>query len=122
MANEIQITFAMQVRNGSFKAAITPGTIAITQTNIGRGGYTQKIGTSEEVVSFGDVATNGYMVLQNLDTTHYVTYGPESLGAMVVMGKLKPGELAVLRVAPTVVMRAKADTAQVILDVSLFED
>ena len=122
MANEIQITLGVQVRNGSFLDQFNPGLLQVDQAAIGRGGSVQSIGTSEEVVVFGDVATNGYMVLRNLDAAHYVLYGPEATGAMVTMGKLKPGEIAILRVAPTVVMRAKADTAAVLLDVRLYND
>lgn len=122
MANEITISLATQVVNGFFRDMFQPGTIQVDQAAIGKGGYVQTIGTTEEAVSFGDVTTNGYMILRNLDTDNYVTYGPESAGAMVVFGKLKAGEIAILRVAPTVVMRAKADTAPVQLDVRIFED
>ena len=122
MANEIILGFTAQIVNGAFRDSFQPGQLQVDQANIGRGGYTQSVGTSEEVVDFGDISTNGYMILRNLDDTNYVLYGPESAGAMVVLGKLKPGEVAILRVAPTVVMRAKADTAAVLLDVRLYED
>lgn len=123
MANEIILTVAAQVVNGSFRDTFQPGQLQIDQAAIGRGGYTQLIGyAAEEVVDFGDVSTNGLLILRNLDDTNYVTYGPEDSGAMVVFGKLKPGEVAILRVAPTVVMRAQADTADVLLDVRLYED
>ena len=121
MASEIQISISARVANGAFNDQFTDQAI-VDQAAIGKGGYVQSIGTSEEVVVFGDVVTNGYCILKNLDTTHYVTYGPENSGAMVVIGKLKPGEIAVLRIAPTVVLRAKADTAAVKLDVRLYED
>lgn len=122
MASEIRINCAMQVANGAFKDQFSPNGLTVDQAAIGRGGYCQKIGTSEEVVSFGDITTAGYCILQNLDALHYITYGPELTGAMVVLGKLKPGEYAILRIAPTVVMRAKADTAEVLLDVRLYSD
>lgn len=122
MAGTIGLTITNTVKNGTFNDTFKFSGVDITQNNPGQGGYTQLIGTTEEVVNFGDITTEGYMTLQNIDPTNYVTYGPESAGAMVVMGKLKPGEPAVFRVAPGVVMRAKADTAAILLDVRLNED
>lgn len=122
MANEISLNVVMQIVNGSYRDMFSPGQISISQAAIGRGGYVQLIGTSETWVNFGDVVTNGYCILQNLDATHYVTYGPEIGSVMVTFGKLNPGEIAVLRIAPTVIMWAKADTAAVKLDVRLYED
>jgi hypothetical protein len=122
VANEIQLNISMVVANGTFRDTFVPGPIAVTQSAIGRGGYVQSIGTSEEVIDFGDVVTNGYAILRNLDTTNYVDYGPESSGALVLMGRLKAGEVAILRVSPGVVMRAIAHTAAVKLDVRLYED
>lgn len=122
MAGTIAPTFSATTLNGTFRDSIIESGVSVVQTAIGRGGYVQTIGTTEEVVDFGDVTTEGYLYLKNVDPTNYVTYGPEDTGSMVVMGKLKPGEFAWFRVAPTVVMRAQADTADVQLDVRLYED
>jgi len=122
MANEIQASFSLRVANGSFIDRFDPPPAIITQAALGRGGYVQTIGITEEVVNFGDIVTNGWCVLMNLDTTHYVTYGPEDGGAMVTFGKLEPGEYAWFRVAPSVVIRALADYAPVQLDVRIFND
>ena len=122
MANEITLSIAMQVVNGNYRDLLQPGQLRIDQATIGRGGHVQTIGTSEEVIDLGDVVTNGYAALRNLDEDNYVTYGPENAGAMVIFGKLKAGEPAVLRIAPTVVIRAQANTAPVKLDVRVYED
>lgn len=122
MDNAIQIVLVVNVANGAFRDMFSPGQINVDQAAVGRGGYVQSIGTSEEIVQFGDVVTAGYLVLRNLDETNWVEYGPESGGAMVSFGKLKPGEVAVLRLKPGVVMRAKADSGAVKLDVRLYED
>lgn len=126
MANEIILSVGLQVKNGSFLDSYQPGLLQIDQTSVGRGGYVQNVGASEEVIDFGDVVTNGYALLRNLSDTNYVTFGPESGGAMVVFGKLKAGEMAIFRVAPTVVMRAQAENSSVadhvLLDVRLYED
>lgn len=51
------------------------GAISITQSGEGGGGPgVVNIGTTEETLSFGDIAP-GTVVLQNLDSTNYVEYG-----------------------------------------------
>lgn len=108
MANEITMNVALQVRNGKFVDLFNPGQIQINQAAIGQGGPgVQIVGDTNEAVNFGDISTNGIMVLQNLDTNSYVLYGPASGNSMVTFGKLKPGEVAIMRVAPTVTMRAQ---------------
>jgi hypothetical protein len=120
--NEIQATFSLRVANGSFVDQCSPPMALIDQAAIGRGGYVQTISTDETVVNFGDIVTNGWCLLQNLDAVNYVTYGPELAGAMVPFGKLEPGEWAWLRIAPSVVMRAQADYAPLQLDVRIYND
>lgn len=130
MADEISISVFLRVSNGSHVEEFAPGNISVDQAAIGKGGYVQSIGTAEEVVDFGDIVdgTEGYMVLRNLDTYHYINYGPESSGAMVVFGVLKPGEVALIRVSPGVIMRAQAiagDTSPAhasLLDVRIYSD
>ena len=72
-------------------------------------------------MSTGDVSTLGWLVLQNLDTTNYVTYGPDSTG-MVDFGRIEAGEIAVLRLEPGITIKAQANTAAVDLLVKVFED
>lgn len=122
MAGTIRPTFSATVINDPFRDSIIESGVTVAQANIGKGGSVQIIGTAEEVVNFGDIVTEGYIYLKNVDATNYVTWGPEDTGALVVIGKLKPGEFAWFRVAPGVVMRAQADTADVKLDVRLYED
>jgi len=128
MANEIAIQLSVRVQNGSFLDQFTPGQVLVDQASIGRGGYTQSIGTSEGVVNFGDITTAGWLALRNLDDTFSIQYGPTLDGAMVVFGRLRAGEVALLRLEPGIVMRAKAvaeDTATPdasLLDVRLYED
>jgi hypothetical protein len=122
MADEIKIRFSATVENGNHKDSIQPGTISIDQSNPGRAGHVQSVGTSEEVVDFGDVTTEGVLFLRNADSTNYVDFGPESAGSMVALGRLEAGEIAFLRMKPAVVLRAQANTAAVLLDVRLYED
>jgi hypothetical protein len=124
MANEINLNFILQVNNAAFRDAFAPLPMSLTQTNVGVAGGVQSIPITDTLVAgLTGLTANGYAVLQNLDTTHYVLWGPDNgSGAMVVLGKLKPGECAVVRIAPTVVLRAQADTAAVKLLVRVWED
>lgn len=122
MSDEISLLISMSVVNGNFRSEFKPPLVKIDQAASGRGGYTQIIGTSEEVVNLGDIVTEGWLFLLNTDGTNFVTYGPEDTGAMVLFGKIEPGEPAAMRIAPGVVLRAKADTSDVKLDVLLLED
>ena len=116
MADEI-FRFSLLVLNGNFRDQVNPGQITVDQSVQGRGGYAQEIGTAEEPLDFGDVAigtinTEGYLFLQNLDVTNYITYGPQvGTGSMEAMGKLKPGEIAWLRLEPGTVVMAQANVA-----------
>jgi len=65
----------------------------ITDTLSGEGGGQPgvvSVGTSEETLSFGDI-TPGRIILQNLDSTNYVEYGPAT-GSYI--GRLLPGATA----------------------------
>ena len=122
MANEITLKFSLQVENGFLKQSVNIGQLQVDQAAAGMAGGAQEIGTSEEVVDFGDVSTEGLLFLRNLDDTNYIEFGPEDTGAMVAVGKLEPGEFAFFRVKPSVVLRAQADAAACLLQVLLLED
>lgn len=110
MANEIRTNLTVNVSNGSFKDNFQPGTIQMNQSTAAGGNPgTVAIGTSEEDVAFGDV-TPGLVVMQNLDPTNFVKYGPKSAGSMVLMGKISPGKIAYFELGAAVTLRMVADT------------
>lgn len=122
MANELKINASVVAEIGNFKYLFAPGQMMVDLAAGGRGGHAQSIGTSEEVVDVGDVSTLGYCVLRNTDSTNYVTYGPDSGGSMVSLGRLNAGEFAILRLEPGITLRARANTAAVKLDVTVLEN
>lgn len=122
MANEISATVNVQVSNGNFRSSFAPGTVQITQSAIGGHMPIVTVGTSEEVIGFGDITTLGLAALRNLDATNYVRVGPESGGAMVPMLRIKPGEVQFLRLEPGITVRAQANTAAVKLHVWALND
>lgn len=122
MAQTLSLTVSATAEFGNFKDSFTPGAVTIALANQGAASGIVDVGTSEEDLSIGDVgaSTQGYLILRNLDSSNYVTYGPKSGGAMVAMGRIKPGEIAVLRLEPSVVVRWQANTAAVKVQVKLF--
>lgn len=112
MANEITINASLSVVNVSDKSEMKPGQLTDTQTTIGSTSPMQTIGTSEEVFATTDIVTPGWVMFRNIDPTNYVDWGPESGGAMVNLGRMKPGKTAgPFFLYPAVVIRMKANTA-----------
>jgi len=72
----------------------------------------QAVGTSEEAILMGDVAAGGYMLVQNMDATNFVSLR-QATGAANFM-KLLAGEFAIFRLSPDATAPfAIADTASV---------
>lgn len=125
MANEIKITSAIEVENGNLKFPRHGGgqPLSFDQATLG-GPYpgTIEIGTAEEVVSLSELTTLGWAKFINLDNTNYVTWGPESGGAMVPIGRMEPGEPAQFRIEPGITLRMQANTAACKVMILVFED
>ncbi|HAN97618.1 MAG TPA: hypothetical protein DCQ98_09420 [Planctomycetaceae bacterium] len=78
------------------------------------------VGTSEEDMTVGDVANQGYLILVNVDPTNTVEWGPKSGGSMVGLGTLYPKRWAIIELKAGVVIRAVASVAPVKLYKVLF--
>lgn len=111
MANEIESSFSFRLTKGSHVENIEVSQFRTDQTGVGAHKPIYDIGTVEEVVSFGDVATPKFLIARNLDGTNFVTLGPEAAGAMVPAIVLQPGEWCFIPLDPAAVLRAQADTA-----------
>lgn len=128
MADEIRSTVSLSVNNGNFTFDRSKS-FASDQTSA-RGGNpgSVTIGSTEEVINFGDIVTEGIIWIENLDSTNYIDYGPESGGSMVLFGQVKPGEIQLFRLYPGITFRAQASpptgTAAVSCDayIALMED
>jgi hypothetical protein len=121
--NVFTIQFSVNVLNGSYKERIDPGSLIVSQQAPGRGGGIETVAfASAGALSLGSITSNGWCFLQNLDAANFVTYGPQIAGgAMQAFGKLLAGEYAFVRISPGVVIMAQADTANVLLDVRIFQ-
>jgi hypothetical protein len=122
MANEIQPTFSLSVTNGTFKDAVASETLLISQALAGKWDTVISIPTSDTALSPANITTMGWLYLKNLDATNFLSYGPTSGGAIVKLGRIKPGEHAWLRLEPGITLRMQADTAAVKVQVKLYND
>jgi hypothetical protein len=122
MAGTIRITTSVLVENGDFESRFTPGPLSFVQTNLGSHETTVKVGTAEEDMPIGDVATEGWLVLQNFHATALVTWGPKSGGVMVATGILEPGEIAMFRMSSAATLRWASSVNNSEVGMWLFED
>lgn len=78
MANEITISVAMKrqhATNTVDKHVFETLTYLRDQSGVGTDDRKHTIGTTEESITFTDIASNGMCLLHNLDTTNYVEVG-----------------------------------------------
>lgn len=125
MANEISVSGSLSVTNGKFKyQSPQSGSLKFDQTTAGGGNPgTVNIGTSDEVISLGDISTPGWCWMKNLDDTNYVDIGPTSAGAIVPMIRMEAGETAgPFRLNPSLTLRGQANTAAVDVLIHVMED
>jgi len=127
MSGTIKQTFQMSVGNGGFADAVTINNLEVVQNNIGASSGVRTIGfAADEVIDTGDLATEGYVFIKNLEETggNFITWGPDAVipGTMVGCGEVKPGEFAWFRLKSGIVFRAQADTADVQADIRIYED
>ena len=127
MSNEFEVTLKGKLVNGELTEKWgDTGSNKFDQTTLGSYAPVITVGyAAEEILGVGDIVTQGFMYLKNLDDTNFVTYGPTLSGAMVEFGKLLAGEEAWIRVMPSGSIRAQANpdaSGDVKVKIILFED
>ena len=123
MANALTLGFSLTYTGTGTSPRIStlacgPTSIAVVPSGNGFVKSVISVGTADETLALGDVATNGYLWLHNLDGTNYITFGPDGSSYPV---KLKAGEIALLRWNGAAI-HAKANTAACQLEYALIED
>lgn len=117
MANELRITNSLAYsKSGINMSRYITQSVTISGTpslhNV------QNIGTGDETLDLGDVATNGYILLVNLDATNYITMGADGSSYPI---KLKAGESGCFRWNGAAI-HAKANTSACNLEYVLISD
>jgi hypothetical protein len=121
MAGTVAASVTLTVRNGDVNDNTTLNCSGVVQTTQGKAGGIQVVGTTHEALDVGDVATNGWIIAQNLDATNFVELGRDVSAAFYGTVRIEPGEIAALRLSQATIY-AQADTASVRLFYALYED
>jgi hypothetical protein len=108
MSNELQVSVSITVNNENFTFPRTGNNLQHDQTTAGGGlpGYVVT-STSEATIDTTSLVNEGWCFMKNIDDTDGIEYGPDSTG-MVSFGLLGPGEEALFKLKPGVVMKVKA--------------
>jgi hypothetical protein len=129
MAKEITINLTASLNNPSttttaavLKDTFQPGSVSVNQATQLMFAEAITCTTADTAITFTGVTTQGYCMLQNLDTTNYVTFGPASAGAIVNFMRLKAGECAVFRLDPSCTFRVQANTASCKVLIKVYND
>lgn len=118
MSREIQLAASVRF---SKSGSIIETVLASMYVDVsGLGGIKSKvtIGTTDETLDLGDITTPGYLVIKNLDSTNYVSWGPDGT---VYPNKAKAGEFAVVRWNGAAI-HIKANTASCEVEYTLLPD
>jgi hypothetical protein len=121
MANEIQVTVAMQVNKGYLQHSQVPGTQLYTMTGTKCDGGAQTVTTSHVALNIGSLSSStvGWAYFRNTSTTNGedIAIGVLVSSTFYPLVGLKPGEVALFRLntdvatAQTPYVKAAAGTA-----------
>ena len=121
MADEIQVTFSLKsTLTGESPIKIEPGIRKYDKAAVGKFSTTNSIAITEEsIATFGDLTTEGWCVIENLDSTYNVDIG---FSTAVYGITLKPREVNFFRFKPGITLYLLAYTAPCIVDIQVLED
>jgi hypothetical protein len=115
MSKEINLLVNLAVKNGNLQSQINPPNQVIDQSTQALSDQTQTIPTSWTAINIAaEVASYGVGCFRNLDVTNYVQIGIfASTGNIKPFAKVKAGECYPLRLDPSAIYYAKANTASI---------
>jgi hypothetical protein len=108
MAGEVKVVGSVTVSQG-----VSSGTKTVTLDWTASKGAEDKIvliGTSQETISFTDIAIPGYMYLTNLDIANYIEVGFTTAATADAM-KVPAGGFLIVPLSTSATVYAKANTA-----------
>lgn len=122
MANEFRIQQSITLTKGRNKHTFAPASVTPTQTGSLVYDNVHAVGTSEETAgpTFGDIGTEGYCVIHNLDSTNYVQVGfATGVYGMRLRGGGPP---AIFELEPGATLYLKANTASCNVRIIVYEN
>jgi hypothetical protein len=121
MSQEITLTTKLSVANGGFKCEASQTNTKINQATAGGVQFKVSVPAADTVITTSGVGTLGIINIKNTDPTNYIDIGATVAGAIAPLIRLKPGEQYPFRLKPGITLRGQANTAAVIIEVTLLE-
>ena len=118
MANELSLTITGNFSKNGATQIVSSGTKNVTVTGNYSIRNTQAVGTVDETLQMGEMATAGYAFVHNLSTANYCDFGND--GSNYPM-RLKAGEWMATRLT-SAVFHAKANTAACDIEYCVIEN
>lgn len=120
MSNEIALNMVFRVNNGYTENISLNGNF--TQNTALENKQVVSVPTTATTYTFSNLSTYGWMFLQNLDSTNYVTYGLTESSTYYPFGRMEAGEVALFRLNPSAPFTMQANTAAVSVSMLLLND
>lgn len=116
MANETSVSASISVtKSGASVSASASKTLNMSGNELVVS--TQTIGyAAAEALNFADVSTIGFLYVKNLDENNFVQLGLDAEVSAKIFAKILAGEFCLIPM-PTATIYAKADTADVLVQV-----
>lgn len=121
MTGEIKINKSVRLIKGANRHEFSPAPLSLTQTGSLVYDSIHAIGTSEETAGpvFGDIGTEGWVSIYNLDTTNYVQVGfSTTVYGMRLYGGGAPADFFL---EPGATLYLKANTASCNVRIIVYE-
>lgn len=122
MSGKITLTTSMTHLNDKLSLPIASETTQIVQSASGVVSDTPTISTSGTALTIQSrVTTLGIAWVMNLDGTNFVDVGTWDGAVFSPFMRLLPGERYPVRLTPGITLRAKADSADVQIQITIYE-
>lgn len=121
MAGEIKINKSIRLTKGAMRTEFAPAPLSLTQTGSLVYDAVHTIGTTEETAgpTFGDIGTEGWVCVYNLDPTNYVQVGfATGVYGMRLYGAGSPADFFI---EPGTTLYLKANTASCSVRIIVYE-
>lgn len=122
MPGSINFTSVVQHKFDTQAVPLPQKTTTIVQTNQGAFTDTQTIGTTDTALTTGSIGTFGVCAFENLDPENYVDIGLTDGSVVLYFQRIQPLERWPCRLVPGIQLRAKAHTAAVKLQKTIYEN
>lgn len=127
MSQRLRYNLNVQTEFGLMKDDISAAgrEVALNAQGNASGVITAPTGGEGTTLTLTGITTLGWVWLRNIDDSaspNYVTWGVDSGGLLIEVGRMKPGEDAWFRLEPGVTIRLRADTLGVPVQYKVVND